>query len=77
MLILPHGSYQVNIQQYIYESIVLALPSKRIHPGVKDGTLKSDILEKLEELSPKGKDISEETDIDPRWDNLKKLLTDK
>tara|TARA_R110002074_G_scaffold352962_1_gene524627 strand:+ start:232602 stop:233186 length:585 start_codon:yes stop_codon:yes gene_type:complete len=77
LLILPHGSYQVNIQQYIYESIVLALPSKRIHPGVKDGTLKSDILEKLEELSPKGKDISEETDIDPRWDNLKKLLTDK
>lgn len=77
LLILPHGSYQVNIQQYIYESIVLSLPSKRIHPGVKDGTLKSDILEKLEELSPKGKDISEEIDIDPRWDNLKKLLTDK
>ncbi len=77
LLILPHGSYQVNIQQYIYESIVLALPSKRIHPGVKDGTLKSEILEKLEELSPKGNDISEETDIDPRWDNLKKLLTDK
>jgi len=77
LIILPHGSHQVNIQQYIYESIVLAIPTKRIHPGVKDGTLKSDILKKLEELSPKGKDISEETENDPRWDNLKKLLTDK
>ncbi|MEZ4778061.1 MAG: DUF177 domain-containing protein [Flavobacteriaceae bacterium] len=77
LLILPHGSYQVNIQQYIYESIVLALPSKRIHPGVKDGTLQSDILKKLEELSPKDKDFSEKTGNDPRWDNLKKLLTDK
>lgn len=78
LLILPHGSYQVNIQQYIYESIVLSLPAKRIHPGVKDGTLKSEILEKLEELSPKGSEDSDKNpDIDPRWDNLKKLLTDK
>ncbi len=78
LLILPHGSYQVNIQQYIYESIVLSLPAKRIHPGVKDGTLKSEILEKLEELSPKGSGESDENpDTDPRWDNLKKLLTDK
>jgi len=68
----------VNIQQYVYESIVLSLPAKRIHPGVKDGTLKSEILEKLKELSPKEVDKkSDDDDTDPRWDNLKKLLTDK
>ena len=77
ILILPHGSYQVNIQQFIYESIVLALPAKRVHPGVKDGTLKSDILKKLEELKPKMDKTSEGEETDPRWDNLKKLLTDK
>ncbi len=77
LLVIPHGSYQVNIQQYIYESIVLALPAKRIHPGVKDGTLQSEILKKLEELSPNGNDESDNSDIDPRWDNLKNLLTDK
>lgn len=79
LLILPHGSYEVNIQQYIYESIILGLPSRRIHPGIEDGSLKSDILDKLEELSPRG--IDDESDsngkIDPRWDTLKKLLTDK
>lgn len=78
ILILPHGEYELNIQQYVYELIVLALPAKRVHPGVEDGTLESEILEKLDELSPKEKDIIEEKDsTDPRWDTLKKLLTDK
>jgi uncharacterized metal-binding protein YceD (DUF177 family) len=78
ILIVPHGTYEINIQQYVYELIVLAVPTKRVHPGVEDGTLKSDILEKLEELSPKLKETKEkEEDIDPRWNTLKKLLTDK
>ena len=78
ILIVPHGTYEISIQQYIYELTVLGIPIKRVHPGVEDGTLKSDILEKLEELSPKLKDIKEkEEDIDPRWNTLKKLLTDK
>ena len=79
ILIVPHGTYEVNIQQYIYEFIVLSVPIKRIHPGVIDGTLQSDILKKLEELSPRlndEKDRKEEY-IDPRWQTLKKLLTDK
>lgn len=78
ILIIPHGEYEINIQQYVYELIVLAMPSKRMHPGVEDGSLDSDILEKLEELSPKIKDIKEdEEETDPRWNTLKKLLTDK
>lgn len=78
ILIVPHGTYEISVQQYLYELIILAVPIKRIHPGVEDGTLNSDILKKLEELSPKlkeEKDIEEETD--PRWNTLKKLLTDK
>ena len=78
ILIVTHGTYEINIQQYIYEIIALAVPIKRIHPGVEDGTLDSDILKKLEELSPKLKEEKEiEEDIDPRWNTLKKLLTDK
>ena len=77
LLILPHGSHQVNIQQYVYESIILSMPARRIHPGVADGTLKSEMLERLEELSPKSDNESEKETTDPRWDELKKLLTDK
>ncbi|SDS38018.1 YceD family protein [Winogradskyella sediminis] len=78
ILIIPHGEYEINVAQYIYELIILAVPIKRIHPGIEDGTLQSDILSKLEELSP-SEDRKEKSseDIDPRWNNLKKLLTDK
>ena len=78
ILILPHGEYELNVAQYIYELVVLAVPAKRVHPGVEDGTLKSDVLSKLEELSPKGDNTEKSSeDNDPRWNNLKKLLTDK
>ena len=75
VLILPHGEHQLNVSQYIYEMIVLSIPSKKVHPGIKDGSLQSDILDKLEELSPDNK--NEKNNTDPRWDGLKKLLIDK
>ena len=76
ILIIPHGEHQVNIAQYVYEMIVLAVPQKRIHPGVLDGTLDSEALKRLEELQPKEREENSE-DTDPRWDALKKLKTDK
>ena len=78
ILIIPHGEYEINVAQYIYELIVLSIPTKLIHPGVEDGTLDSEILKKLEELSPKDLDEKNNNgEIDPRWNTLKKLLTDK
>ncbi|MRI01231.1 DUF177 domain-containing protein [Kriegella sp. EG-1] len=76
ILIIPHGSHQVNIAQYVYEMLVLAVPQKRVHPGIADGTLKSEVLDKLEELQPKESRENKEEN-DPRWDKLKNLLTDK
>ncbi|MGB2164744.1 MAG: YceD family protein [Flavobacteriaceae bacterium] len=72
ILILPHGSHEIQIAQYIYEMIVLSVPQKKVHPGIAEGTLKSEILEKLKDLQPQEKPISDETD--PRWDKLKDLL---
>ncbi|WGH74361.1 DUF177 domain-containing protein [Tenacibaculum tangerinum] len=77
ILILPHEAYQVNVAQYIYELIVLSVPSKRIHPNVIDGTMQSDALKKLEELKINEEKTVEKTATDPRWDKLKDLLTDK
>ena len=79
LLILPHGEFQIDISQFVYEMIVLSIPLRRVHPGIKDRTLQSEVLVKLEELKIKKvkqqKEISE--NIDPRWDKLKQLLTDK
>ncbi len=78
LLILPHGEFQIDLSQMIYEMIALSVPLKRIHPGVKDGTLQSEALEKLNELSVSEKQVTqEEENTDPRWDELKKLLNDK
>ncbi|MGS2762539.1 YceD family protein [Sinomicrobium sp. M5D2P9] len=76
ILILPHGEYQVNVAQYIYEMTVLSVPAKKVHPGIKDGSLDSEIVRKLTELQP-GTEKDEDDETDPRWDTLRKLLTDK
>ncbi len=80
LLILPIGEHQIDVSQYIYEMIVLSIPLKKVHPGVKDGTLQSEALDKLNQIKVKDsievKEIKEEN-TDPRWDKLKTLLTDK
>ena len=79
LLILPHGEFEIDISQYIYEMIVLSVPLRRIHPGIKDGSLQTEALTKLNELKVKEikKEQKEKENIDPRWDKLKQLLTDK
>ena len=79
ILILPHGEHQLDVSQYIYEMIALSVPLKRVHPGIEEGTLKSETLDKLNELrvTEVVEEVEEEKEIDPRWDKLKQLLTDK
>ena len=70
-MIIPYGDFEIDIAQYIYEMLVLSLPVKKTHPGLIDGTLKTDILDKLEELQPNKEQNNKS--IDPRWDKLKGL----
>jgi uncharacterized metal-binding protein YceD (DUF177 family) len=82
LLILPHGEFEMDIAQYLYEMIVLSVPLRRVHPGIKDGSLNTEALTKLKELTIKEqkkehKQEQKEENIDPRWDKLKQLLTDK
>ncbi len=70
LLILPFGSHSIDLDQYFYEMIVLSVPLKLVHPGVKDGSLDSEIVNRLKEF-----DINQEKSInfDPRWNKLKEL----
>lgn len=82
LLILPFGEFEIDIAQYIYEMIVLSVPQRRVHPGVKDGSLKTEALTKLKELAieeekKENKEQTQQENTDPRWDKLKQLLTDK
>ena len=71
VIFMPVGSHTIDVYHFIYESIILAVPQKKVHPGIENGSLKSEIVEKLEALKPK-KNFKEKTD--PRWDKLKDLL---
>jgi uncharacterized metal-binding protein YceD (DUF177 family) len=75
VLILPYASFQINVAQYIYEMVVLNVPSKRVHPKVLDGTMESEAMEKLSKLRVTAKKTTE--NVDPRWDKLKSLITEK
>ncbi len=68
LIILSDSENEINLAQYIYEFIHLALPSQRIHPE-KDGLsgCNPEMTEKLKEHSAGGS----KTTTDPRWDKLK------
>ena len=69
ILVLPYGEHKVILDQYLYELVILSLPRKRVHPGVEDGTLESEIIKILDELKPSGLAL----ESDPRWEKLKKI----
>jgi len=72
LLILPHDSYEIEVQQYIYELILLSIPQKRIKPrALRNETLATEELEELKEKEVK------QAQVDPRWDQLKQLLDKK
>ncbi len=71
VLVLPHSAYDLNVAQYFYELIIFSTPTKRIHPGIKEGTLHTDVLKKLRNLE---KNSIKKQEIDPRWEKLKGLL---
>ncbi len=75
ILILPYSEFQLNVAQYIYEMIILSVPTKRVHPQVLDGTMESEALKRLDKFRVKKEKPTE--NVDPRWDKLKSLITEK
>jgi uncharacterized metal-binding protein YceD (DUF177 family) len=61
LLIIPFGSYQIDIKQYIYENIMLSIPLKRV---------------KTENKKIKIQKEEKNIEIDPRWDKLKQIIID-
>lgn len=64
--------HELDISHYIYESINLSIPLKRVHPDDGEGnvTCNPEMLEKLENYKT-GKPADD--DIDSRWEDLRNL----
>lgn len=74
IITIPFGDSEFNIAQLLYESVMLAIPMKKISPEVKNHPEYAELLEKFspkyEEDTP---EAEEEKEVDPRWAALKKL----
>ncbi|MFP4557231.1 MAG: YceD family protein [Bacteroidales bacterium] len=71
------NEHEINLAQYIYESICLSVPIKRYHGMLGTSTAECDqeMLNELDKLSPEASAEEEsETNNDSRWDKLKDLL---
>jgi len=71
IIIIPKDKSELNLMQYFYEYILLALPIKRVHPDDKNGesTCDKEMIKKLNEYI-----VKEEGLTDPGWDKLKCLM---
>ncbi|HEU4717408.1 MAG TPA: DUF177 domain-containing protein, partial [Bacteroidia bacterium] len=77
LLSLPASVHELDLSQYLYEYISLLVPSRRVCGETPDPSKGCDpeIIAALEKLKP-GKEIKskkKKKEVDPRWDNLKKI----
>jgi uncharacterized metal-binding protein YceD (DUF177 family) len=70
--ILPE-EHQINLAQLIYEYVILSIPLRHVHPKNENGkrNCNKEMLDKLKNYMHTTDE--DETDVDPRWDVLKKL----
>jgi len=70
MITMALDEHEIDLSQYFYEYIHLALPIKRTHPDDEKGnsTCNPEMIKKMKEYL-----VKDEEQSDPRWDKLKKL----
>lgn len=71
LIIVSAEQGELNLWQYLYDSIALSLPIQRIHPG-KPGTKNGCDAEVIRKLNEHLVDDTE-PEVDPRWNALLKL----
>jgi uncharacterized metal-binding protein YceD (DUF177 family) len=74
MELIPRGLAEISVAQYIYELISLSVPMKKLHPRFKEDQDDSTDELKLVYSSEQKKKEVQEDNIDPRWEELKKIF---
>jgi uncharacterized metal-binding protein YceD (DUF177 family) len=63
----------LELGQYMYEFINLAIPMKKLHPRYQDEVEDGEEVKLIYSSGTTSTDAESDEDIDPRWDKLKKL----
>lgn len=74
VVVIGKDDHDIEIGQYLYEFIILALPFKRVHPADPGGKslCNPEMLQKLDAHTIK--DTNHKNHVDPRWDALKGII---
>jgi uncharacterized protein len=75
IIMIHRDTTTLELGQYIYEFLALAIPMKKLHPRFKEEADDDDEEGKIVYSSEKDKDSDkgDDDEIDPRWNILKKL----
>jgi len=74
IITIPQNAQKINVAQYIYEFIGLAVPMKKLHPKFKTEEDEFEEADSILIYSTGGQEQEEENkETDPRWDILNKL----
>ncbi len=74
IVIITRDQDNIDLGQFMYEFIALAIPIKKIHPDLKDEEEYDDESNvKIVYSTSTEKEEKKEEEIDPRWEKLKKL----
>lgn len=68
VMMIHHGTESLEIGQFIYEFIALAIPMKKLHPRYQDESEEDQMI-----YTSDSEEKKKEDEIDPRWEMLKKL----
>lgn len=74
IVIIHRDTVTLELGQYFYEYLALSVPMKKLHPRFLEEETDDETAEgKIVYTSQTSADEQEETEIDPRWNILKKL----
>ncbi len=71
IVIITRDQDSIDLGQYLYEFIALAIPMKKLHPRFANEGESDQPM--VYSTSPNEKEENENDSIDPRWEKLKKL----
>ena len=74
VLMIQRDDHEIEVGQYLYEFIILALPYQKVHPEDTQGnsTCDPEMIKQLDAHSYKEPEQKEKSD--PRWDALKGII---
>ena len=65
LILIPANTQKLDVAQFVYEFLTLAVPMKKLHPRYKD--------EEDFQLTDENESEASNEPVDPRWNELKKL----